>query len=218
MKVFVSQLMRGLTDEQILGERERGLAFLAEQFPNESIEVQDTFLSGGDKIPLKSLGILIAEGLAECDLVLFIGEWKKYRGCVIEHEVAVQYNIRRLYFDPSKQEALTFRERLEYLKENHREQFLEKIKEVEGRISKRKSCGCVCNVVERRGMVCHRFKRYVLKRAVLELWASVHASEVDTTEEAEAEEIYEQAEQEVGAISEGVPTEGLEEEESQESV
>jgi len=207
MKVFVSQPMRGFADEQILEARERGLAFLAGQFPNESIELIDTFFLGADSAPLENLGESISEGLAKCDLALFIGEYEKYRGCAVEHEAAVRYEIPRVYFDPSRQKDPTFRNMLDHLKENYTERFLEKVKEVEGRVSKRKSCGCVSSDMERRGKACRHYKKFILRRAVSELWASIYGEGVEGAGEAEVEGVLDQAGQEVEGMSEGVPTE-----------
>lgn len=33
------------------------------------------------------------ELLSECDLVLFIGDWMSYRGCVVEYDACINYGI-----------------------------------------------------------------------------------------------------------------------------
>ena len=99
MKVFISQPMRGLTGEQILDQRARGLAFVRENFPNENIELIDTFFPDFNGNRLEFLGKSILDGLAKADLALFIGKYKKYDGCAVEHTAAVRYGVRRLYFD-----------------------------------------------------------------------------------------------------------------------
>lgn len=35
--------------------------------------------------------------ISESDAVLFIGQWKKARGCSLEHECCVQYDVKIFY-------------------------------------------------------------------------------------------------------------------------
>ena len=50
---------------------------------------------GPDKKPLHYLAKSL-EFLADADVAIFIGDWKNYRGCKIEHECAVEYGIDRI--------------------------------------------------------------------------------------------------------------------------
>ncbi|AUN11212.1 hypothetical protein [Clostridium botulinum] len=96
-KLFISQPMRGLTDEEILKAREE-IHIKAEKTIGEPIELIDSLF--GDfkpigNIPVCYLGKSISL-LAEADVAYFGHGWKDARGCKIEHEVAVQYGIDRI--------------------------------------------------------------------------------------------------------------------------
>lgn len=91
-KLFISQPMRGKTDEDILREREAAIQAVKE-ITGEDVEVLDSFFQGADLTkPLEYLGESI-KLLAQADLVYFAPGWRKARGCLIEHECAVQYGI-----------------------------------------------------------------------------------------------------------------------------
>lgn len=92
-KLFISQPMRGKTDEEILKER-RAAVSMAESLIGEPVEVIDSFFESaphGAK-PLWFLGKSI-ELLAQADVAYFAPSWKDARGCKIEHECAVEYGI-----------------------------------------------------------------------------------------------------------------------------
>ncbi|AWB31533.1 DUF4406 domain-containing protein [Clostridium botulinum] len=96
-KLFISQPMRGLTDEEILKAREE-IRIKAEKTIGEPITLIDSLF--GDfkpigNIPVCYLGKSISL-LAEADVAYFGHGWKDARGCKIEHEVAVQYGIDRI--------------------------------------------------------------------------------------------------------------------------
>lgn len=102
MKVFISQPMQGLTDEEILQTRERAIAYAKAILPHpkdEEIEIIDSFFQGAtlENRPLWFLGKSL-QLLSTADYCLFIGDWAKSRGCKIEHECCVQYGIRTIYF------------------------------------------------------------------------------------------------------------------------
>ena len=42
-KVFISQPMRDKTDEQIKAERERAIELVKKEYPNEDVEIIDSF-------------------------------------------------------------------------------------------------------------------------------------------------------------------------------
>lgn len=46
MKLFISQGMRGKTDEDILAERNKAIEIVREMFPGNEVEVLDSFFSG----------------------------------------------------------------------------------------------------------------------------------------------------------------------------
>ena len=91
-KLFISQPMKGKTDEQILRDRQEVIALF------DDVTVLDTFFkdSPHDAKPLWFLGESI-KLLAEADIVYFCKDWQKYNGCVIEHECAVRYGKEIIY-------------------------------------------------------------------------------------------------------------------------
>lgn len=93
-KVFISQPMKGRTNEQIEKEREDAIAEVKSRFSNEEIEVIDSFFKDAphDAKPLWFLGKSL-ELLSTADIAYFASGWKDARGCRIEHTCAVEYNI-----------------------------------------------------------------------------------------------------------------------------
>lgn len=93
IKLFISQPMRGKTDEEILAERADAIR-IAKEIAGEGVEVLDSFFQGSDLTkPLEYLGESI-KLLAQADIAYFAPGWHKARGCLIEHECAIQYGIR----------------------------------------------------------------------------------------------------------------------------
>lgn len=95
IKVFISQPMRDKTDEQIKAERKRALDEIKALYPNEEIEMIDSFFDGEPKTPLWYLGESI-KLLGQADIAYFCKDWEKYRGCCIEHECCVRYSIKHV--------------------------------------------------------------------------------------------------------------------------
>ena len=103
-KIMISQPMNGFTDEQIVETRNRFLAFAEkENFEVVNTYFQDEWYSkdamterGVVQIPLCFLAKAI-ENMSLCDIVYFARGWEDARGCKIEHEIAKQYEIPRLY-------------------------------------------------------------------------------------------------------------------------
>ena len=95
-KLFISQPMRGKTDEEILAVREKAIRS-AEKMLGEPVEVIDSFFQSApaDARPLWFLGKSLE--LLSTDNVAFFAEgWNEFRGCKIEHTCAVEYNIDRI--------------------------------------------------------------------------------------------------------------------------
>ena len=92
-KLFISQPMRGKTDEEILREREKAIAS-AEKHLGEKVEVIDSFFQAGpvEAKPLWFLGKSL-ELLSTADAVYFAPGWEEARGCRIENTCAVEYGI-----------------------------------------------------------------------------------------------------------------------------
>lgn len=93
-KLFISQPMRGKTNEQIKHERDDAILF-AEKELGEEVEVIDSFFENApvDAAPLWFLAKSI-ELLATADVVFFAPGWDSARGCIIEHSCAVEYGVK----------------------------------------------------------------------------------------------------------------------------
>ena len=96
-KLFISQPMRGLTDEEILKAREE-IRARAEHAIGEPVELIDSFIKDfpgeiNKSIPVWCLGKSI-QFLSQADIAYFGGNWRNARGCKIEHEVARIYGIK----------------------------------------------------------------------------------------------------------------------------
>lgn len=96
-KLFISQPMRGLTDKEILQEREK-IRIRAEQVIGEPIELINSFIDEypgeiNKSIPVWYLGKSI-QFLSQADIAYFGGDWRNARGCKIEHEIASAYGIK----------------------------------------------------------------------------------------------------------------------------
>ena len=95
-RLFVSQPMRGKTQEEIIERRNKAVEELQLRL-NEEFEVVDSYFTEDEPKDVKSsyvywLGKSL-ELLSECDLALFIDDWYDYRGCQIEHQVCENYGI-----------------------------------------------------------------------------------------------------------------------------
>ena len=95
-KLFISQPMRGRSDEQIIAERRTAIQ-TALHYLNEDVEVIDSFFKAAphDAKPLWFLGKSL-ELLSTADVVYFADGWQDYRGCKIEHDCAEAYGIKIL--------------------------------------------------------------------------------------------------------------------------
>ena len=96
-KLFISQPMRGLKDEEILKAREE-IRKKAEKEIGELVELIDSFIKEypgeiNKSVPVYYLGKSI-QLLSQADIAYFGGDWRNARGCLIEHEVARQYGIK----------------------------------------------------------------------------------------------------------------------------
>ena len=96
-KLFISQPMRGLKDEEILKAREE-IRKKAEKEIGEPVELIDSFIKEypgeiNKSVPVYYLGKSI-QLLSQADIAYFGGDWRNARGCLIEHEVATQYGIK----------------------------------------------------------------------------------------------------------------------------
>lgn len=92
-KLFISQPMRGKTDEEILAERKKAIES-AERNLGEPVEVIDSFFQNApvDARPLWFLGKSL-ELLSTADIAYFAKGWEDARGCRIEKQCAIEYGI-----------------------------------------------------------------------------------------------------------------------------
>lgn len=90
-KLFISQPMRGKTDEEILAVRAKAIQS-AERELGEEVEVIDSFIKGApaEAKPLWYLGKSL-ELLSTADIAYFAKGWEDARGCRIEYECAMEY-------------------------------------------------------------------------------------------------------------------------------
>lgn len=95
MKLFISQPMRNKTNEEIKAERNEIIQIVKERYPDEEIEVIDSFFENSphDARPLWFLGKSL-ELLSTADIAYFAEGWSNYRGCRIEHTCAHEYGIK----------------------------------------------------------------------------------------------------------------------------
>ena len=93
MKIFISQPMKGKTNEEIKTERKRLIAKARERY-GEDIEVIDSFLENApaDARPLWFLGKSL-ELLSTADVAVFAPDWESARGCRVENHCAIVYGI-----------------------------------------------------------------------------------------------------------------------------
>ena len=92
-KLFISQPMKGKSDEEILAEREKAIQ-RAKEALHDDVEIIESFFQGApaDAKPLWYLGESL-KLLGTADFAVFAPGWKDYRGCRIEHDAAVAYGI-----------------------------------------------------------------------------------------------------------------------------
>lgn len=95
-KLFVSQPMRGKTEDEIIEVRDKAIERLSRRL-NEGFEVAESYFTEDEPKDVKNSGVYwlgkSLELLSECDLVLFIGDWMSYRGCVVEYDACINYGI-----------------------------------------------------------------------------------------------------------------------------
>jgi hypothetical protein len=98
-KLFISQPMRGKTDEEILAVRAKAIES-AERNLGEKVEVIDSFFQNApvDANPLWYLAKSL-ELLSTADVAYFAKGWEQYRGCRIENTCAVEYGIELVIED-----------------------------------------------------------------------------------------------------------------------
>ena len=102
VRLFVSQPMRGKSDEEIESEREDLIAIAKAVYAGRGeVEVIDSFFKGGLDVPAGAKAPLYylsksLELLATADVAIFAKDWREARGCRIEHECTDGYGVARI--------------------------------------------------------------------------------------------------------------------------
>lgn len=103
-KAMLSQPMAGKTDEEITDTRNRAIAVLEEMgyevvntlFTDEWYSEKAMEERGTVNIPLCYLAKSL-ENMSKCHAAYFCKDWEQYRGCRIEHEAALAYDVEIIY-------------------------------------------------------------------------------------------------------------------------
>ena len=103
-KLFISQPMRGKTNEEIMLVREKAIKS-AERELGERVEVIDSFFKDAphDAQPLWYLGESL-KLLSAADVAYFAKGWENARGCRIENQCAIDYEIELVIEDYTDEE------------------------------------------------------------------------------------------------------------------
>lgn len=102
VRLFISQPMRGKSDEEIESEREDLIAIAKSVYAGRGeVEVIDSFFKGGLDVPVGAKAPLYylsksLELLATADVAIFAKDWREARGCRVEHECADGYGVSRI--------------------------------------------------------------------------------------------------------------------------
>lgn len=108
LKVFVSLPMNGRSDLVIKQKMEYLFRLVQERYPDKEFEMIDSFTKDSvikEKGHVAMLGHSI-QLMADADIVIFSKDYRLARGCRIEEQVAIEYNIRREYefFENTKED------------------------------------------------------------------------------------------------------------------
>ena len=103
IKVFISQPMRGLSDEEILEKRKKAVDDIYKRLGRLGKDVMiissifgDSVVKDDDNVGLRYLAKSI-ESMVEADYVYFCNGFELARGCVIEHMCADKYGKEIMY-------------------------------------------------------------------------------------------------------------------------
>lgn len=91
MRVYISQPMANKSHEEFMETRAKAMAALKEKYFDvydiNNISVPSRFT------PLQALTVCLQK-MPRADIVYFCKGWQDARGCRIEHECAVEYNLK----------------------------------------------------------------------------------------------------------------------------
>lgn len=109
MKVFVSQPMSGRSEKAILKERMDVVAEIFNDYGRDEVEILNSYFSDDHRVDFEDMfkdSIVTfdlywlsqaLEIMAEADMVVMVGDWKKSKGCKIERMCAREYGIPIIY-------------------------------------------------------------------------------------------------------------------------
>lgn len=103
-KVFISQPMRGLSDDAILAERKEATEKIKELYGDNEVEIIDSFVEGAphEAKPLWFLGESLKK-LADADVAYFCDGFSEARGCMLEYHAAQSYCIDTVCANPDEE-------------------------------------------------------------------------------------------------------------------
>ena len=90
MKIFISQPMKGLSEEEIRHNREKAIKKIKSLY-GDDVEIIDSYIDD-EGTPVWCLGKSI-ELLSTADVAYFLKGWNTARGCRIEYMCADNYGI-----------------------------------------------------------------------------------------------------------------------------
>ena len=92
-KLFISQPMRGKSDEEIMETRQKAIESAKKNLA-EDVEAIDSYINDApaEASPLWYLGKSL-ELLSTADVAYFVKGWEEARGCRIENICAIEYGI-----------------------------------------------------------------------------------------------------------------------------
>lgn len=121
-KVFISQPMKGLSDEEIIKERKR-IKEKIKSTIGEEVVILDSYFKDYKPVGNNSVAYLgkSIELLAQADILYSGKGWSKARGCIIENKIAKDYEIEIIYEDSKeeKENISNFKEEIERLREEN---------------------------------------------------------------------------------------------------
>ena len=90
--LFISQPMSGLTNDEILNVRQKATQFISDKYPDNEILVPPSYKEQPDNTynatsAVNLLGNAISL-MAKANVIYFVPDWQKSKGCQIENEVA----------------------------------------------------------------------------------------------------------------------------------
>lgn len=97
-KLFISQPMRGKTDEEIIAERQRIKEKVSDIIGGEDFQEIASFIDDRPDVEKNNMALYYLGQslmlLSDADIVYFCDGWRDARGCSIEHEACTMYGIK----------------------------------------------------------------------------------------------------------------------------